>query len=165
MPIDPDELRRATAEFPTGVAVVTLHDEGDDIGLTSTSLRSVSLDPPLVLVTVLHTSYIDELFTRCPTWAVSALAGHQTAIGGRFAAAGRPSARLLLSGLAHHRGDVSGALVVDDGTLALECRTESQFAAGDHRVVVGRVMRVDYTSARPPLLRHRGGYRVATPPS
>lgn len=164
-PPAPRDLRGAAAEFATGVAVVTLADEGDDIGLTSTSLRSVSLDPPLVLVTVTSTSYVDELFSRCETWAVSVLAASQRQIAGRFAAAGRPSARLLLAGHPHHRGAASGALIIDGGVLALQCRTVRQFTAGDHRVVVGLVETIAPDPGEPgaraaPLVRHRGAYSL-----
>ena len=162
-PPDAAQLRSAMGQFATGVTVVCLRDDDDDVGLTSTSFTSVSLVPPMVLVSVSTSSYVDELFARCERWAVSVLAESQLAVAGRFAAAGRPSARLLLSGLAHHRGARSEALIVADGVLGLECRTTDQFEEGDHRLVVGLVESIDYVTDHPPLVRHRSDYRGLGP--
>jgi flavin reductase (DIM6/NTAB) family NADH-FMN oxidoreductase RutF len=150
----------AAATFGTGVVVVTVRDGRDDIGTTLTAFSSVSLEPPMVLVAVAAESYLTEVLQRCERWAVTVLSSGQRAIAGRFAAAGRPSARLLIASVPHHRGALSGALVVDDGRAALECETRQHFTAGDHVVFLAEVRSVDYVATdRAPLIRVDRRYR------
>jgi flavin reductase (DIM6/NTAB) family NADH-FMN oxidoreductase RutF len=150
----------AMAELAAGVAVVCIRDGDDDIGMTTTTLSSISLDPPLVGVAVNASSYVDELLDRQALWAVTILAAGQRAIASRFAAAGRPSARLLLADLAHHRGTESDGLIIDGGVAALECRTVRRIPAGDHTFVLAEPIAVDYTGGTDqPLVYVRRRYR------
>jgi flavin reductase (DIM6/NTAB) family NADH-FMN oxidoreductase RutF len=150
----------ALATFGTGVVVMTVRDGRDDIGTTLTAFSSVSLGPPMVLVAVAAESYLSEVLGRCDRWAVTVLSADQRAIAGRFAVAGRPSARLLIASVSHHRGDVSGALIMDEGRAALECETRRRVPAGDHVVFVAEVLSVDYVATdRSPLIRVDHRYR------
>ncbi len=80
-------------------------------------------------------------------------------LAGRFAAAGRPGARLLLDGVAHRRGDRSGALIPDGGLAAFECEVTERVPAGDHLLLIARVLAVPYVAETgDPLIRFRGGY-------
>lgn len=154
------DLVDALATFATGVVVVAVRDGRDDIGTTLTAFSSVSLDPPMVLVGVDGTSYLSEVLQRCERWAVTVLAADQRALAGRFAAAGRPSARLLIAGEPHHRGSRSGALVIEGGAAALECEARQHVTAGDHVLFIAEVLAVDYIDAeRPPLIRVNRRYR------
>ncbi|WP_069817395.1 flavin reductase family protein [Streptomyces sp. TP-A0874] len=157
-----DKFRAALSRLTAGVVLVTAHDpeDGEDVGMTATSLLSVSLDPPLVLVSVRNGSRMDDLLERQPLWAVSILSGAQRQAAGWFAMKGRISDRLLFADLAHTRGEVAGAPLVDGALALLECRTEQRVTAGDHTLVVGRVLT---TSTPPvdsgPLAYFRGRYR------
>ena len=80
-------------------------------------------------------------------------------LAGRFAAAGRPGARLLLDGVSHQRGALSGALIPAGGLAALECEVTERLPAGDHLLVVFRVVAVPYVAeSGEPLIRFRGRY-------
>lgn len=154
------EFTEAVAGFATGVVVVTVRDGRDDIGTTVTAFASVSLEPPLVLVSIAAESYLSEVLDSQDLWAATVLDDAQRALAGRFAAAGRPSARLLIAAVPHHRGPHSGALIVDDGMAALECRTRQRVPAGDHVLFIAEVLAVDYAfPARSPLIRVAGRYR------
>lgn len=143
-----------------GVAVVTVWDDRDDVGTTVATLMSVSLDPPLVLVSLAAESYLTELLLRRDRWAASLLAEGQQAIASRFASPGRPSARLLIAGAPHHRGAHSGALIMYGGVAALEAETTQVVPAGDHVLFIGRVLAIDYVNPSvSPLVRLRGRYR------
>ncbi|MGW6913536.1 flavin reductase family protein [Kitasatospora sp. NPDC054939] len=158
----PDEFRAALSQLAAGVTLVTVRDpeDGEDVGMTATSFLSVSLEPPLVLISVREDSRMDEVLSRADTWAVSLLAEEQKALGSRFAMKGRLSDRLLFADTPHHRGPHSGAPLVDGALATVECRTEQRIPAGDHTLLLGRVLeaRVDDPGARP-LLYFRGGYR------
>ena len=158
--VSPGDFTDALAAFGTGVVVVTVREGRDDIGTTLTAFASVSLDPPMVLVAVAAESYLSEVLRRCDRWAATVLSAAQRAIAGRFAVAGRPSARLLIASVPHHRGELSDALIVDEGRAALECETRQRVPAGDHVVFVAEVLAVDYVVAeRPPLIRVDHRYR------
>lgn len=148
-----DEFKGAVGHFASGVVVLTVRDVADedlgtrdDVGMTATAFTSVSMDPPLVLVGVGAESYLAEVLERQHRWAVTVLSHGQKAIAGRFAMAGRPSVRILLGGVDHHRGVHTDAMIVDGGLAALECRTQQLVPAGDHVLVVGEVLAVDYVA-------------------
>lgn len=161
----PDEYRAAMSRLAAGVCLVTAHDNedgprGEDVGMTATSFMSVSLDPPLVVISVRVESRMDELLAREPMWAVSVLSESQRHIAGRFALRGRISDRLLFEDIAYTRGELSGAPLVGGALAVLECRTEQLVPAGDHTLAVGRVLTAGTPSADGgPLAYFRGRYR------
>lgn len=149
----------ALAAWPAGVTLLTLADGRDDIGATISAFCPVSADPPLVLVSVIADSYLAEVLCRADPFAVTLLAAGQRVLAGRFAAAGRPSARLLLAGVPHQRGGRSGALIPDGGLAAFECEVTDRIPAGDHLLLVATVTAVPYTAeSGDPLIRFRSGY-------
>ncbi|MBF8192634.1 flavin reductase [Nonomuraea sp. K274] len=149
------------AQLAAGVAVVTVRDGRDDLGATVSALMSVSLEPPLVLVSLASRGYLNEVLLRQDRWAASLLSSGQAAIASRFATPGRPSARLLLEGVPHHRGPHTDALVVEGGVAALEAETTKVVPAGDHTLFVAAVLAVCYVDpSLNPLVRLRGRYRA-----
>ncbi|MGI8721404.1 MAG: flavin reductase family protein [Geodermatophilaceae bacterium] len=158
--MSPTEYTEALGSFASGVTVLTLREDLDDIGTTVTAFMAVSADPPLVAVGLAADSYVFEALDLAGTCALSLLAADQSVLASRFAAAGRPSARLLLDGVPHDRAVHSGALVMTGGVAALDCRVHSTCAAGDHVLVVLEIMEVVYvTEDRKPLIRYRSRYR------
>ncbi|TDB88297.1 flavin reductase [Actinomadura sp. KC216] len=144
----------AVASFATGVVVLTVRDGRDDLGTTVTSFMSVSLEPPLVVASVATSSYLTEVLGRRERWAATVLSSGQRALAGRFAAEGRPSARILLASAPHHRGDRSGALIPESGLAALECETRQTVTAGDHTLFIAEVLAADYIARdEKPLIR------------
>ena len=77
--------------------------------MTATAFISVSLDPPLVMVSLRNDSRMDDLLAEQPLWAVSVLAESQRQIAGRFAMKGRISDRLLFEDIPYVRGEATGA--------------------------------------------------------
>ncbi|GHE51353.1 reductase [Streptomyces longispororuber] len=166
-----DEFRAAMSRLAAGVVLVTAHEPpldpddpaapaGEDVGMTATAFLSVSLDPPLVMVSLRTGSRMDDLLAEQPLWAVSVLAESQRHIAGRFAMKGRVSDRLLFADIPYARGRESGAPLVGGALATLECRTEQTVAAGDHTLVIGRVLAAALPSAEGgPLLYFRGRYR------
>ncbi|MFF5158950.1 flavin reductase family protein [Streptomyces sp. NPDC000348] len=166
-----DEFRAAMSRLASGVVLVTAREPsldpddpaapaGEDVGMTATAFLSVSLDPPLVLVSLRNGSRMDELLDEQPLWAVSVLSGSQRHIAGRFAMKGRVSDRLLFADIPYLRGEHSGAPLVGGALVNLECRTEQRVPAGDHTLVIGRVLTTLVPSAEGgPLTYFRGRYR------
>jgi flavin reductase (DIM6/NTAB) family NADH-FMN oxidoreductase RutF len=160
-----DELASALSAWAAGVTLVTIADGRDDVGTTVSAFCPVSLDPPFVLVSLLADGYPAEVLSRpslpAVRFAVTLLAASQKVLAGRFAAAGRPSARLLLDDVPHVRGALSGALIPSGGLAALECSVARRVPAGDHLLVVSSVIGLPYVAeSGEPLVRFRGRYPV-----
>ena len=156
-------LDDALSAWAGAVTLVLIADGRDDIGATVSAFCPVSLDPPLVLVSLLAGSYPAEVLGRAEApaagFGVVLLAAGQRVLAGRFAAAGRPGARLMLGDVPYRRGAASGALIVGGGLAALECSVEQRIPAGDHLLVIGRVADVPYVAeGGQPLIRFRGRY-------
>jgi flavin reductase (DIM6/NTAB) family NADH-FMN oxidoreductase RutF len=150
--------------FASGVTLVTVRDGRDDVGTTVSAFCPVSDEPPLVLVSLIASSYPAELLGRLDRFAVTVLASGQRPLAGRFAASGRPGARLLLDGVPHQRGTLSGALIPCGGLAALECEAAERVTAGDHLLVIARVQAVPYQAeGGQPLVRFRGRYPPFSP--
>ncbi|MFI6936607.1 flavin reductase family protein [Streptomyces sp. NPDC050287] len=166
-----DEFRAALSRLAAGVVLVTAQEAsldpddprapvGEDVGMTATAFMSVSLDPPLVLVSLREGSRMDDLLDEQHLWAVSVLSESQRHIAGRFAMKGRISDRLLFEDVPYVRGEATGAPLVGGALATLECRTEQRVEAGDHTLVIGRVLTASLPSADGgPLLYFRGRYR------
>ena len=153
----------ALNSWTAGVTLVTLADGRDDVGATVSAFCPVASDPPLVVVSLMSGSYLAEVFGRAAEpvtdFAVVVLAAGQRMLAGRFAASGRPGARLMLDDVQHRRGAASGALIVDGGLAAVECSVEQRIPAGDHLLVIARVTGVPYvTESGKPLIRFRRHY-------
>lgn len=155
----PPGFAEALSAWPGAVTLLTIADGRDDIGTTVSAFCPVSNDPPLVLVSLLAESYPAEVLGRTEPFAVTLLAAPQRALAGRFAAAGRPAARVLLENVPCRRGELSGALIPDGGLAAFECEVTTRVPAGDHVLFVGCVANVAYVAeSGEPLIRFRGGY-------
>ncbi|MEU6809013.1 flavin reductase family protein [Streptomyces sp. NPDC046831] len=166
-----DEFRAAMSRLAAGVVLVTAQEPpldpddprapaGEDAGMTATAFMSVSLDPPLAMVSLRTDSRMDDLLAEQPLWAVSVLSESQRHIAGRFSMKGRISDRLLFQDIPYVRGEVSGAPLVGGALATLECRTEQRVPAGDHTLVLGRVLTARIPSADgSPLMYFRGRYR------
>jgi flavin reductase (DIM6/NTAB) family NADH-FMN oxidoreductase RutF len=161
----PHEFAAALGAIASGVALVTIADGRDDVGVTVSAFCPVSMSPPLMLISLIDASYPAELLGRLDRFALTVLASGQRVLAGRFAAAGRPGARLMLDDVAHHRGAASGALIPDGGLAAIECEVISRVPAGDHLLVIAHVLVVDaIAESGDPLIRFRGRYPALAGP-
>jgi flavin reductase (DIM6/NTAB) family NADH-FMN oxidoreductase RutF len=163
--VNGNDLPAALSAWAAGVTLVTIADDRDDIGTTVSAFLPLSLDPPLVAVSLIADSYPAEVLSRpslpALTFAVTLLSSAQKVIAGQFAAEGRPSARLILDAAPHMRGTLSGALIPRGGLAALECSVARRVPAGDHLLVISAVEDVAYVAeAGDPLIRFRGRYPV-----
>jgi flavin reductase (DIM6/NTAB) family NADH-FMN oxidoreductase RutF len=127
-------LRSCLGRFATGVVVVTFDSEDGPRGITVNSFTSVSMEPPLVLVSVARRARAhDALFDR--SFCVNVLGGEQERLARHFA--GAPAGEV---DWARHEGPPRLA-----GVLAhLECRPWRTYDGGDHTLFLGEVVDYDY---------------------
>ncbi|WP_427026466.1 flavin reductase family protein (plasmid) [Aureimonas ureilytica] len=144
-------LRSALGAFTTGVTVVTARAEAGPIGMTVNSFASVSLDPPLVLWSPAKSSGRHGVFTGAAYFAVHVLGLEEDGLSARFTRGG-----LGFEGL-DWQANAEGVPVIA-GTLArFECATASLHDAGDHTIVLGRVLRAAHREGDP-LCFSRGAF-------
>ena len=151
-----DELLALMRRFPAGVAVVTVDLEGERIGLTVSSLVSLSLDPPLVGVAVSRQAALHELLRRAGSFGVSFLGEGQEDVATRFSRGVPPIA--LWTGVSVREGRFAPLL---EGALGwVECETRAEHAVGDHTLFVGEVVSAEPGAPARPLV-HLGQRFVA----
>ena len=135
--MESDDLRQALARLAAGVSVVATRGDDGYRGLTVTSLTSVSLDPPLVLVSLERLSQTRELIAASGVFCVSVLARSHEFIADRLsgrAPAVHPSWREV-----PHFLSPTGLPIVHGALAWLDCALEQAHAAGDHDLLVGSV--------------------------
>jgi flavin reductase (DIM6/NTAB) family NADH-FMN oxidoreductase RutF len=151
--VDPSVFRQLCGRFATGVSVVTTADaSGRPAGMTANSFTSVSLTPPLISVCIDHRADMHARLLVVPRFIVNILEQHQEALSRRFAT----DLDDKFSGVGYTRTD--SGLPILDGTLAwIECERDALIEAGDHTIVLGRVLGGSAGEGLP-LLYYRGGY-------
>jgi len=140
---------------PHGVAVLTVSVAGERLGLTLDSLVSLSLDPPLVGVSIGRQAAMHELLRDAGGFALNLLAGDQAALAQHFARGVPPIA--LWQGIALRESDGPPLLAGSLGWVG--CHTTAEHPAGDHTLFVGQVDWVEQGEPTPPLLHVDGRYR------
>ena len=153
-----DELRELMRRFPAPVAVVTTAVDDERYGLTVGSLVSVSLEPPLVAISIGRESSSHEPIRRAGRFAASLLSAEQESLAQHFARSGIPPV-VLWMGVDVRDGEY-GPLV--EGALAwLECTTWAEYPAGDHTLFLGEVEHGELGSNESGLVYRRGTYHPA----
>lgn len=132
-------LRRAMANFATGVTVVTVEHAGVPYAMTCNSFTSISLDPPLVMVSASRVGRFHDHFLAATTWAVSVLAEDQGPVARHFANPHRDRQRQF-DAVAHRISERTGSPLIEGALAWLECRTIETVRAGDHTIVLGEVL-------------------------
>ena len=129
-------LRRAFATFPTGVAVVTARlPNGEIIGATVSSFTSVSLEPPLVLISLARTSRAFPAWESIDGFAVNVLSDRQERISRQFA----NSLENKWQDVLFINAKATGSPLLDDALAWFECRAWARYDGGDHLILVGQV--------------------------
>ena len=144
------QLRNAFGHFASGVTVVTTWHEGRPYGMTANSFVSVSLDPPLVLVSVDHRAHMHSFLTAAGRYGVSVLSEDQEAISEHFA--GRLEEHLDVNFVT--LGDVP---LVEGALAHFVVEVTDPHPAGDHTLYIGRVEHFEFRQGRP-LVFHSGRY-------
>jgi flavin reductase (DIM6/NTAB) family NADH-FMN oxidoreductase RutF len=120
--------------------------------MTASSLASVSLQPPLVSVCIDHEADLHQLIVSAQEFVVNILESEQESLSRRFA----DPIEDRFDGVGYHRSP-EGLVLLDDVLAHIECERAALFPAGDHTIVLGRVIGGNTGDGRP-LLYYRGGY-------
>ena len=152
---DARTLRDAMGCFATGITIVTSRaPDGTPVGLTANSFTSVSLDPPLLLVSIANTAGSAAVLKEASHFVVNVLQTGQQLASNRFAGKGEDR----FSATAWQVGE-TGMPVLDGSLGSFECKRNAIYDGGDHFLLVGEVVRAQFEPRRDPLLYFRGKYR------
>ena len=155
MAVDTEAFRETLKRFASGVTVVTVGADQQLHGMTASSFASVSMDPPLVLVSLSRSSRTHSLVTAKGSFAVNILSAGQEGLARAFAQQGvKP-----FDALQHHPGEVDGHPLLDGAIGWLECRVSRIIEGGDHDILLGEVLACDSRDGTP-LLYYDRTYRA-----
>jgi flavin reductase (DIM6/NTAB) family NADH-FMN oxidoreductase RutF len=186
MAFDMRAYREALGSFPTGVAVVTAAPSADaghtkvpadagqpkvpadagkakvaaasHVGITVNSFTSVSLDPPLVLWCMDRKSGRHDLFAKAGAFTVNILGTEHEGVSARLARPGEHA----LDGIELVATEL-GPPGLADSLAVFECITERTWEAGDHTILLGRVVRFSRPATSAPLVYFGGRYSALAP--
>ncbi|WP_127940409.1 flavin reductase family protein [Nonomuraea polychroma] len=153
--LDSRRFRQVLGRFATGVVAITALDpqDGRPCGLAANSFTSVSLDPPLVAFCVAHTSTSWPRVRGAKVVTVNVLAEDQQSVCAQMATKGGDK----FAGL-EWTGSPGGNPVLEGALAWMDCAVEAEHPAGDHVIVVARVLQLDTHADGGPLVFFRGGY-------
>jgi flavin reductase (DIM6/NTAB) family NADH-FMN oxidoreductase RutF len=158
--VDATSFRAAMSRLPTGVVLLTQGLPDALEAMTANSFASVSLQPPLVLISVRSDSRMRSRMDGCATFAIQILHEGQRDLASCFASHQRPGgvqATDLLEAIATPLGNV----IVPGAIAVFECMPYMRHLGGDHVMYLGKVERIHVgTDERLPLTFHRGSYTV-----
>jgi flavin reductase (DIM6/NTAB) family NADH-FMN oxidoreductase RutF len=148
-------LRRTLGLFATGVTIITIRAGEQVHGMTANAFMSVSLAPPLVLISVDRRARMCALLHEGRRYGVSVLHEDQSALSDRFAgrAAGGPEPRFQL---------VRDTPLVDGALALFVARVVRSYWGGDHSLFLGQV-ETARTGVGAPLVFHGGRYGRLNP--
>jgi flavin reductase (DIM6/NTAB) family NADH-FMN oxidoreductase RutF len=153
MTVGPDDLRKTARLYAGGVTVVTVSSADGAHGMTASSFAVISLEPPLVLVSLEKTSRTRSLILGTGVFAVNILRDTQEPVAKSFSVSGRKDFETI-----PHSLDASGAPLLDAALAHLSCTTTQVIEAGDHDLFIAEVTATT-TSPGEPLLYFNQGYR------
>jgi flavin reductase (DIM6/NTAB) family NADH-FMN oxidoreductase RutF len=155
MPIEKNQLRQVMGHFATGVTIITtFNKDGQMHGLTANAFTSVSLEPPLLLISVDKKAESYPAFEESKVFTINILADEQESLSRKFAVSGGNK----FEGVAYRKGGNGAAIL--DGTLAhIECTLYATYEGGDHTLYLGEIQEAEVREGKP-LVFYRGGYRA-----
>jgi flavin reductase (DIM6/NTAB) family NADH-FMN oxidoreductase RutF len=157
--LTPQRLRQAFGMFATGIAVIGARAaDGSLVGTTVNSFSSVSLSPPLVMFCPARSLGAFDVYQTAGHFSASVLRRDGRAVSERFARTGTGK----WQGVKHSIGE-TGVPLLEGALATFECEVEARHEAGDHLLVLGRVLRLEVPEEADPLVFFRSYYRELAP--
>jgi flavin reductase (DIM6/NTAB) family NADH-FMN oxidoreductase RutF len=152
--IDPGDFRNVLGHFPTGVTVVTAAGTDRPVGVAIGSFVSISLDPPLVGFFLGTQSGSWPPLRDTGHFCVNVLCHDQIELCGTMAS----KADDKFDGVDYTAAPGSGAPILPDVHAAIDCRIADVVEAGDHNLIIGRVLSLETLRDAPPMVFYKGQY-------
>jgi 3-hydroxy-9,10-secoandrosta-1,3,5(10)-triene-9,17-dione monooxygenase reductase component len=143
--------------FASGVTVMTTTAAGQMHGMTVSAFASESLDPLLILVSVERSTVMHRLVGQSKAFAINILGDQGEGTARFFADNARLDGPEFTEGTFHL--GATGSPILEEATAYLEANVEATLDAGDHSIIVGRVVALAVVREAGPLIYYRSGYR------
>lgn len=153
IPTDPLQLRSIYSCFPSGVIALCGDNEGTPIGISVSSFTTISLEPPLVSVSIQKSSATWSQLRRLPRLGISILAEDQGSICRALAGRGDRFQNI------NWGQTPEGAIFVDGSAAKFDCSIVQEMEAGDHFIILLKVEAMDADLSQQPLLFHHSDLR------
>ncbi|MEU2154441.1 flavin reductase family protein [Streptomyces sp. NPDC019396] len=151
-------FRAAMGRFPTGVTLLTQGSGDSTSVITLNSLTSVSLDPLLILVSIKADGRMRPRVVEAGSFAVNVLGSHQQELAQEFCRPDRPAGLAAMRRLGAVEG-ITGNAVLPLAETSFECVLDAEHEAGDHTLLIGRVVALATTEGgSDPLVFHQGRF-------
>jgi flavin reductase (DIM6/NTAB) family NADH-FMN oxidoreductase RutF len=148
--VNPTDFRNALGRFATGITIVTALHQGEVRGITVNAFMSVSLEPPMVLVSVDRKAKAHAVLAASDRYGISVLGEEQAHFSNHFAGREAHVANIPYTYL-------DGFPLIEGAVTHLLCRLADTHDVGDHTLFIGRVERLTWREGRP-LLFYTGAY-------
>lgn len=156
MTVSVDDFKNALQLWASGVTVVTTQSEQFGVqGMTATAFSSVSVNPPQILVCINQSADTGQGIFTSGCFAVNVLKSGQQTTSNQFAGGSSQEQRFADT---DWQAGVTGAPVLTDSLMSLECTLVDKVLAGTHWIIIGEVQQAVCREGEP-LLYYRGGYR------
>jgi flavin reductase (DIM6/NTAB) family NADH-FMN oxidoreductase RutF len=157
MAIDSQSFRATMTHWASGVTIVTAHHDGERVGITASSLTSLSLEPPRILICVAKRLYTHQIIQASQAFAVNILSAQQEEWGIRFA--GKvPEGEDRFAGIDVHTAETGSPLL--PGVLGwLDCRLSMAYDGGDHTIFIGEVVATSAVEHGEPIVYYNRHWR------
>ncbi|MGZ8164520.1 MAG: flavin reductase family protein [Methylobacter sp.] len=156
MTVSVDDFKKALQLWASGVTVVTTQSEKFGVqGMTVTAFSSVSIDPPQILVCINEAADTGEGINTSQSFAVNILNSAQQDVSNQFAGGSSQEQRFENTSW---KAGTTGAPILNDSLVSLECKVIEKVRAGSHWIIIGEVEDCVCRTGTP-LLYYRGAYR------
>ena len=149
-------LRKMRGLFASGVTAVTTALDGRLHGVTVSAFTAVSLDPPLVLISLANETTARDMIAQSGFFAVNILSDDQEFLSERFAARA-PIVNEEFEGIPYHV-ETTGAPILEGSLAWYDCRVIAAHDGGDHALFIGQVEAIGLDESRKPLLYFANRY-------
>jgi flavin reductase (DIM6/NTAB) family NADH-FMN oxidoreductase RutF len=161
--LDSEQLRRALRSWTTGVAVITAVHDGQRYGMTVNSFASVSLEPPVISVTLRQLTHTHDLVMKSGEFSITVLSSNQAEISDRFA--GKiPDVKDRFEGVPIETLSID-APVLKGGIAYFTCRVMKAIPIGENTLIIAEVIAARGEGEGEPLVYHNRMFWKLVPSS
>ena len=157
LPIDSEQLRTLMRRWATGVSIVSTQLKGNFHGMTVSSFTSVSLEPPIVTISLMKNSRTHDLIIEAGSFGITILSSDQRPISEKFASQGTDQL---------NRFDgidtitlVSGSPFIKDGLAFIDCKLIAVHPFNQNSLFIGEVLAAEIGNGEKPLIYFDRHYR------
>lgn len=154
MDVTPENFKKVMSRFVTGITIVTCGNKEEPHGLTVNSFNSVSLEPSLILFSIRNNSSSLPVIEKTGKFVVNILSNEQEHLSNFFASKLSNRKEILKDHFT-----IDGVPFIKEALGHVICQVENIFPGGDHKIIVGKVEKLNYQENLAPLIYYSGKYR------